>query len=101
MTKRSKACDIPPAVKRAVWERDGGRCVVCGSYNAAPNAHYISRAKGGLGIPKNIVTLCQNCHFEYDNGITPALYKKRILAHLKACYEDFDEEELIYSKWRV
>ena len=33
-----------------------------------PNAHYISRAHGGLGIEENIVTLCLDCHNNYDNG---------------------------------
>ena len=61
------ACDIPPAVKAKVWERDGGRCILCLSPEASPNAHYISRAHGGLGIPENIVTLCRRCHEQYDN----------------------------------
>ena len=73
-SKQAKACDIPARVKREVWERDQGRCVLCGaSVNTAPNAHYISRAHGGLGIPENIVTLCTgfgpgSCHDRYDNG---------------------------------
>ena len=33
-----------------------------------PNMHYISRAQGGLGIEENVVTGCQECHHEYDNG---------------------------------
>lgn len=53
-SKRSKATDIPQKVKQAVWERDGGRCVVCGCCrNVMPNAHFISRSKGGLGIEEN------------------------------------------------
>lgn len=31
---------------------------MCGSSYAMPNAHYIARAQGGLGIEENIVTLC-------------------------------------------
>ena len=58
-TKRSKATDIPMSVKQKVWERDKGMCVVCGNnYNVMPNAHFISRSKGGLGIEQHIVTLC-------------------------------------------
>ena len=60
-SRRSKATDIPQKVKQAVWERDGGRCVICGNtHNVMPNAHFISRANGGLGIEENVVHLTQN-----------------------------------------
>lgn len=29
MRKETKATKIPEKVKKAVWERDGGRCIVC------------------------------------------------------------------------
>ena len=54
-TRRSKACDISQKVKQRVWERDNGCCVICGNnYNVMPNAHYIPRSKGGLGIEENV-----------------------------------------------
>lgn len=50
---RSKSTDISYSVKQKVFERDHGCCVVCGNrLNVMPNAHYISRAQGGLGIEK-------------------------------------------------
>ena len=68
-SKRARACDISQKVKAAVWERDGGCCVICGRRDtAAPNAHYIRRSRGGLGIAENIVTLCAECHRRQDNG---------------------------------
>ncbi len=73
-SKRSKATDISDKVKKRVWERDSGCCVVCGNnYNVMPNAHILSRAKGGLGIETNVVTLCtrltqNDCHYKFDNG---------------------------------
>ena len=72
-SKRSKACDILQKVKEAVWERDGHRCIICHSRIAMPNAHFIPRSKGGLGIEENIVTLCTNfseckCHYKFDFG---------------------------------
>lgn len=68
MTKRTRALDITPHVKKLVWERDGGKCILCGSqFTAMPNAHYISRAHSGLGVEQNIVTLCMDCHHAYDN----------------------------------
>ncbi len=77
-SRRSKACDIPQSVKKKVWERDEERCVVCGNHQAMPNAHYISRAHGGLGIEQNIVTLCQTCHHEYDNSSMRPEYREVI-----------------------
>lgn len=98
-SKRSKACDIPQKVREAVWERDNYCCIVCGM-PGAPNAHYISRAHGGLGIEQNIVTLCPRCHFEYDNGKDPTKYKMVIKGYLQSHYDHWNEEELIYKKWR-
>lgn len=105
-TKRSKATDIPMSVKQKVWERDKGRCVVCGNnYNVMPNAHYISRAKGGLGIEENIVTLCTNftinkCHYKYDNGTEEEHERigNKIEQYLQSKYPDWNKDDLFYKK---
>ena len=48
-SKRAKATEITKQVKLEVWERDKGRCVVCGnSYIVLPNAHVVPRSKGGM-----------------------------------------------------
>lgn len=97
-SKRSKACDISKKVKDEVWERDEHHCIICGSYQAMPNAHYIARSHGGLGIAQNIVTLCLECHHQYDNGIYRKKYKKLIEAYLRSKYEDWNEQDLVYKK---
>lgn len=105
-TKRSKACDIPQKVKQAVWERDNGCCVVCGNnYNVMPNGHFISRAKGGLGIEENIVTLCteltpNKCHRKYDFGTKQEREEigNKIENYLKSKYPNWDKENLTYKK---
>ena len=98
-TKRSKACDIPQAVKEKVWFRDDCRCIICGNAQAMPNAHYISRAHGGLGIPENIVTLCCSCHFKYDNTIARPILGAYIKNYLQGIYgADWDEKKLTYKK---
>ena len=105
-TKRSKKTDIPMSVKKKVFERDKGRCVVCGNYcNVMPNAHYISRQKGGLGIEENIVTLCtelthNKCHRKYDFGTKEERLKikEKIKKYLQSKYENWNEEDLIYKK---
>lgn len=99
-TKRSKACDITQEVKKRVWERDGERCIVCGSHYAMPNAHYISRAHGGLGIEQNIVTLCQSCHHAYDNTPQRPILRKYIKKYLQYKYgAEWSEEKLVYNKF--
>lgn len=99
-SKRSKACDIPQSVKQQVWERDGERCIICGSPTAMPNAHYISRAHGGLGIEQNIVTLCHKCHHAYDNTSQRTLYREAIKAYLRGIYgAEWNEEKLTYKKF--
>jgi len=106
-TKRSKATDISMSVKKKVWERDNGRCVVCGNnYNVMPNAHYISRNKGGLGIEQNVVTLCtelteNKCHRKYDFGTEEEreLIGSIIREYLKSKYDNWNEEDLIYKKF--
>ena len=101
-SKRSKATDIPQAVKKAVWERDNYCCIVCGKhYTAMPNAHFISRAKGGLGIEQNIVTLCNRCHYDYDQTTQRPVLKQIIREYLQSKYEDWNEEKLVYKKWEI
>ena len=96
--KRTKALDISPAVKKAVWERDGGHCIICGRHEAAPNAHFIARSQGGLGIEQNIVTLCMDCHNRYDNSEARKWYRTAIRHYLMSKYPGWDEKELYYTK---
>ena len=105
-SKRSKATDISAKVKEVVWERDKGLCAVCGNgHNVMPNAHYISRAKGGLGIEQNIVTLCTNltdnkCHHRYDNTVEHDEIGEIIKQYLISKYANWENVNLIYDKWR-
>lgn len=105
-SKSTKACEIPSAVKRRVYERDNERCVGCGRW-CPPRcacAHYISRAHLGLGIEENIVTLCDECHRVYDKVSCERAEQigVAIFVHLRSIYgaERVKKENLIYSKWR-
>lgn len=99
MHRQTKYTQIPMDVKLKVWERDHHRCVLCGnSYQAAPNAHYIARSHGGLGIEQNIVTLCMRCHCAYDNSDQRSELRDRLRGYLKTKYENWNEENLIYTK---
>ena len=100
ISKRSKATDITYKVKQAVYERDGGLCIYC-QRQGMPNAHFISRAKGGLGIEQNVVTLCIHCHHDFDNGKDgdkKRLLKQFIENYLKDHYEEWSKEKITYKK---
>lgn len=98
-SKRAKACDITKKVKDIVWERDGEKCIVCGSRYAMPNSHFIRRSQNGKGIPENIVTMCQSCHRKYDQGSERTEMEQFVERYLRSIYPDWDKEKLIYKKW--
>lgn len=108
MNTRTKSLGITIAVKEEVAERDsfGGYpcCLVCGrpapTYNrlAFSNAHFISRAQGGLGIEQNILTLCPQCHTRYDSTEERPILRAFFKRYLQEQYPDWDEEQLTYRK---
>ena len=97
MHRETKAKAIPKEVKRRVWERDNGECVICHA-PGEPTAHYIGRGQGGLGIEENIVTLCHNCHRMYDQTSKRDWMRSTLKSYLKKHYPDWDESKLYYRK---
>lgn len=55
---------IPLAVRRAVWDRDGGRCVYCGSADLIEYDHIVPVVYGGGDSTGNVQLLCQPCNRE-------------------------------------
>jgi 5-methylcytosine-specific restriction endonuclease McrA len=53
---------IPREIKLAVWQRDGGRCVDCGSDFDLQYDHVIPFALGGATSAKNLQLLCGDCN---------------------------------------
>ncbi|MGE0547998.1 MAG: HNH endonuclease [Kofleriaceae bacterium] len=56
--------DITPSVRRLVWRRDQGRCVIPGCRSSAhlDLHHIIPRAHGGTHKPENLILLCGAHH---------------------------------------
>ena len=53
---------IPSSVKKAVWKRDGGKCVKCDSEFEIEYDHIIPVTKGGSSTIENIQILCRKCN---------------------------------------
>ena len=97
MRRQTKYTSISASVKKTVYLRDNGRCVLCGR-PGDPWCHVVSRGHGGLGKEENVVTLCPKCHREYDQGPNRKAFYVRIVAYLKGFYPDWNREDMIYKK---
>lgn len=61
---------IPTPVKLAVWKRDGGRCVLCGSSENLHFDHVIPFSRGGSSLKEeNVQLLCARHNLEKHDAI--------------------------------
>lgn len=67
--KEGKREQIPQDVMDKVWNRDGGRCINCGSQENLEFDHLIPVSKGGATTYRNIQLLCKKCNIEKSNKI--------------------------------
>ncbi len=106
MRKDTRARDFDRKAKAAISERDSidgwPCCVNCGAAAPAPlawsNAHFISRAQGGLGIPENGLTLCPVCHRRYDQTTDRPVLREYFVEYLQSKYAGWDESKLYYRR---
>ena len=106
LRKDTKARDFDLNTKLAISLRDSidgwPCCVFCGApapfQIAWSNAHYISRAQGGMGIEQNGLTLCPACHRRYDQSTERKKMRAFFREYLIGVYPEWNEDNLIYRK---
>jgi 5-methylcytosine-specific restriction endonuclease McrA len=74
---------VPRAVKRkisrrALFARDGHKCVYCGSTGRLTLDHVVPRSRGGDSVWENVVTSCAPCNLRKGNR-TPEEVDMRLL----------------------
>ena len=71
-----------PLTRRAVFARDGGRCVYC----AAPATsidHVVPRSRGGEHVWENVVSCCRRCnHAKADRALVELGWRMRRQPHI-------------------
>ena len=66
-----------PLTRRALFARDGGRCVYCDA-PATSVDHVLPRSRGGQHIWENVVSACRRCnHVKGDRAISELGWRMR------------------------
>lgn len=97
MRRQTKFTGVSPSVWKECYDRDGGVCRHCGKGGVLQAAHFVSRARGGMGIPTNLVMLCPECHREMDQGDGKEI-KEEMREYLESMYPLWSEEKQKYTK---
>lgn len=64
-TLRPRSRVIPSDIKKVVWERDQGRCIICGSSDELHFDHDLPYSKGGTSVKsENVRILCARHNLE-------------------------------------
>ena len=81
-------------IKTAVYDRDGGQCVICGNTNVEAH-HVVFRSQGGKDEIGNLVCLCNKHHKMAHGtwGIQQPITQKRMKEILLKYLERFKGDE--------
>lgn len=84
VTKKSKKRteQVKEETYNAVYERDKGRCVMCGSNEMIQLHHISGRGKDKTNNIDNCVMLCRNCHFDKVHQKNK-FYKQILLTYIE------------------
>ena len=66
---KTRSRKISQSVKDKVWNRDNGRCVLCGSNENIEFDHIVPFSKGGSNTYRNIQILCESCNRKKSDSI--------------------------------
>jgi hypothetical protein len=66
----ARRAPIPSDVRSAVWQRDAGRCVECGSSENLEFDHVIPVSMGGAHTVRNLQLLCVSCNVAKGGNLT-------------------------------
>jgi hypothetical protein len=70
VSERTKWTSISNQTRKEVLERDGNRCIICGTTRMLTLAHvFVNRSHGGKGCKENLVCLCIRHHDILDNPL--------------------------------
>lgn len=110
-SKRTKACEYPPKVRKKIYERQRGQCLFCLMNYEMDKAepfelsiheimHIVPRSHGGLGIEQNGVLGCIYHHRMMDNGNNGKRSEMIEICqeYLKRVYPNFDFNQVTYRK---
>ena len=67
--KQGNRTTIPMDIATAVWNRDGGKCCICGSKEELEFDHIIPISKGGATSFRNLQLLCKTCNIRKSDNI--------------------------------
>jgi 5-methylcytosine-specific restriction endonuclease McrA len=66
-----------PLTRRAVFARDGGRCIYCNA-PATSLDHVVPRSRGGEHVWENVVSACRRCnHLKADRSVADLGWRMR------------------------
>lgn len=70
ISERTKWTSISNETRKYVLERDGNKCIICGTTRMLTLAHvFVNRSHGGKGCKENLVCLCVRHHEIMDNPL--------------------------------